>query len=62
MFKKEHNVGLLSIIITAFLLCAGLIIGGEAAVNLCTSGEGGIKLFFGILFLLIGARRAFKLF
>jgi len=62
MFKKKQKVSLWSIIITAFLLCAGLIISSEAVASLCASGEGGIKLFFGIIFLLIGARRTFKMF
>lgn len=62
MFKNKRRVSLWSIILTAILLCVGAIIGVEATISLCNSGEGGIKLFFGIVFLLLGAKKAYSVF
>lgn len=62
MFKNKHKGGFWSIILAAFLLCIGAILGVEAAITLCNSGEGGIRLFFGVVFLLLGVRRASKVF
>ena len=62
MFKNKKKDGFWSILITALFLCIGLITSVEAAISLYTIGEGGVKLFFGIAFLLIGAVRVSKAF
>ncbi len=62
MFKNKQKGKFWSVILAAFLLCVGAIIGVEAAVSLCNGGEGAVKLFFGVVFLLLGARRASRLF
>ena len=62
MLKNKRKGGLWSILLAALLLCIGAILGVEAAITLLNSGEGGIKLFFGVVFLLLGARRASKVF
>lgn len=62
MFKNKQKGGFWSAILASFLLCIGAIIGVEAVISLCNGGEGGIKLFCGVVCLLLGARRAYKLF
>ena len=62
MFKNKKKDGFWSIMLTAFCLCMGLITSVEAAISLLNGGEGGIKLFFGVVFLLIGAVRVSKAF
>lgn len=62
MFRNRERGKFWSVILASLLLCVGAIVSVEAAISLCTAGEGGVKLFFGIAFLLFGARRAYKLF
>lgn len=61
MFKKKKG-GFWTIVFAALFLCVGVAIGVDAIVSLCNTGEGYIRLFFGIAFLLFGGKEASKLF